>query len=158
MKINLATRPLMRRWYREQNGPQGVQRRRALLDRNRRELASYRRFERVSEIAEQHIVENQALRRRNTELADKLKALHDRIPIYARIKQEERYFGRTFVIPVSFNPDAIIRTLAFDTTERDTSMDMEREFSYLAAFASEKILATLRDAAAEYLGMPGKPR
>ena len=24
--------------------------------------------------------------------------------------------------------------------------------------ASEKILATLRDAAAEYLGMPGKPR
>ncbi len=158
MKINHATRSLMRRWYRESIRPDGIQRRRALLARDQRERASEIRTRWLEKQIRDWPTKEHNWATRNRDLADKLKALHDRIPIYTRIKQDERYYGRTFVIPVTFNPDTIIRTLAFGAAERDRSMDMEREFHYLADFASEKILATLREAAAEYLGMPGKPR
>lgn len=94
--MNLATRSLLHRWHREVPPEDSTKRRRAMLGRSRRERASWLRFEKVAEIAKQHIVENQILRLRNNKLAENLKVL------------------------------------------------------------SEKILATLREAAAEYLGMPGR--
>lgn len=150
-----ATRSIFRRWSRDQ-GPDGIQRRRALLARSRHEQATRRHVALLSSENKRLTVENTALRRRNTELADKISPLLERVPVYCRFQQDERRYGRTLVLPVAFNPDAIVRTLVFSTAERDRSLDLETEFRYLAAFASEKILAALREAAAERLGMPGR--
>lgn len=154
--MNLATRSLIHRWYRECIGPDGIQRRRAMLSRDRLERASEIRTRWLESQMRDWAAASGKWAARNRDLLDKLKALHDRIPVYTRIQQDERCYGRAFVVPVAFNPDAIVRTLVFGAAERDRSMDMEREFHYLTDFASEKILATLREAAAEYLGMPGR--
>ena len=156
--MNHTTRSLQHRWYRECRPKDGIQRRRALLARSRRERATKRHTALLAYENKRLTVENTELHRRNAELTDQLKALQDRVPIYTRIQRDEHRYGRTFVIPVAFNPDAIIRSLVFDTAEWDRSLDFEHEFRYLVAFASEKILATLREAAAEHLGMPGRSR
>jgi len=163
--MNRATRSLIHRWFREDVRPDGIQRRRALLAHDRRERASTKRHQwletRMRDWATK--ADNWATKAdnwaaRNRDLVDKLKALHDRVPVYTRIQQDERYFGRTFVVPISFNPDAVVKWLVFSSADRDQRLDLEREFHYLVQFASEKILETLREAAAEYLGMPGRPR
>jgi hypothetical protein len=153
-----SERSLLHRWYREDVGPDGIQRRRALLARDRRERASINRSRWLETQIRDWPTKEHNWATRNRDLQDKIKALLDRIPVYTRIQQDEQRYGRTSVIPVAFNPDAIVRTLLFDTAERDRRLDLESEFRYLVAFASEKILAALREAAAERLGMPGRPR
>ena len=157
--MNNATRSLLHYWNRECRPKDNAQRRRALLARNHCHRETQLLAALVAGKSKRLTVENTQLQRRNTELADKLKALHDRIPVYARIQKDERYFGRTIVIPISFNPDAVLRPLVFSIAEHNRStVDLEREFYYLADFARQKILATLREAAAEFLGMSGGPR
>jgi len=149
-----ATRTLLHRWYRECRPPDGTQRRRALLARSRRERATKLHATLLAYGNKRLTVENTRLQRRNNELADLLKALQDRVPVYARIQHDERLYGRTFVIPVTLNPDAIVRGLLGRAIDRDQQMDLLLEFHYLADFASRKIVDLLQTTAAEQLGMP----
>jgi hypothetical protein len=154
-----ATRSLLHRWNREPlNGPDGIQRRRALLARDRRERASAKRQRWLETQIRDWPTKEHNWATRNRDLMDKLKALHERVPVYTRIQQDERRYGRQFMIPVVFNPDATVRSLMFYAADRDQRLDLDSEFRYLVAFASDKILATLRETAAEQLGMPGRPR
>ena len=129
-----------------------------MLARDRRERAARRHANVLARDRTRLDIQNASLHRRNAELADKLKALHDRVPVYTRIRQDEQRYGRTFVIPITFNPDIIIRTLVRGLPSRLDTLDLDQECHYLADFASKKILDALQKAAAEYFGISGASR
>jgi hypothetical protein len=129
-----------------------------MMARDRRERSTRRHANVLARDRTRLDIQNASLHRHNAELADKLKTLHDRVPVYTRIQQDEQRYGRTFVIPVTFSPDVIVRTLTFHAAEPHRQLDLSDEFRYIAAFASDKILATLQDAARDHFGMPARTR
>jgi hypothetical protein len=116
----------------------------AVLHQFRREQYAANRLRWLESRNREQSARERVLVAQNRELANKLQALHDRIPVYARIQQDERCFGRTLLISMTFNPEVIVRSIAWSVANRDQMLDIDREFHYLAAVASDKLISQLR--------------
>lgn len=92
-----------------------------------------------------------SLEYRNQELEGMLSAM---TPVYTRVRRlEEQRYGRFFNCAMSFNMDAF--ALAITDRQTDRPYEIDHLVRYVAENMAHKCAASIRDAVAKELGMPG---